>query len=283
MTDLETIRPSQWQRVMDLVADAGIDVTDWSKDFTRDPSTNPKFCYNWAFEKPGEFVVVCLWHSELRHSDASVIFAGSLRQPVRGKGAANWKRRAQSFGEHIRKAYRNALPVRAILLAGKRRNDDDPDPESSAVEARLLDAAEWAVTAYDFASDEFVITRGIPPNRPGELDDPEVAAFEGEPRRLFVIHRRREFELRNKKIQAALIENNGSLICEVPRCNFDFKARYGSLGEGFAHVHHKKPLAAAPAEGVKTSLKDLAVVCANCHAMIHRGGKCREIDDLIVS
>ena len=30
-----------------------------------------------------------------------------------------------------------------------------------------------------------------------------------------------------------------------------------------------------------TLLEDLAVVCANCHAMIHRGGECRPIASLI--
>jgi predicted HNH restriction endonuclease len=30
-----------------------------------------------------------------------------------------------------------------------------------------------------------------------------------------------------------------------------------------------------------TALVDLAVVCANCHAMIHRGGKNRKLSRLI--
>ena len=281
MSDLENIKPVQRQRVMDLVAQAGIDVSDWSRDFSRAPSTNPKFCYNWSFEKPGEFVVVCLWHNALHESGGQIYSAGNLQQPDGGKGAATWKRRARAFGEHVRRAHQNALPVKVILLAGKRRNDDDPDPESSRVEARFLDATEWSVTAYDFTSDDYVITRGVAPDRTDASDDPEAAAFEGQKRRMFVIHRRRESGIRNKKIRAALEENGGSLICEVPRCNFDFKARYGALGKGYAHVHHTKPLASASIEGVETSLEDLVVVCANCHAMIHRGGECREIDNLI--
>jgi 5-methylcytosine-specific restriction protein A len=97
------------------------------------------------------------------------------------------------------------------------------------------------------------------------------------------LHRRREAALRKKKLLASLIENDGVLRCEVPGCGFDFKARYGKLGEGYAHVHHKQPLADAPSEGTKTSLKDLAVVCANCHAMIHVGGECRPLGGLIQS
>ena len=34
---------------------------------------------------------------------------------------------------------------------------------------------------------------------------------------------------------------------------------------------------AREAMGREVKLKDLAVVCANCHAMIHIGGKCRPL------
>ena len=35
-------------------------------------------------------------------------------------------------------------------------------------------------------------------------------------------------------------------------------------------------------EARSTRLSDLAIVCANCHVMIHRGGGCRAPDELIV-
>ena len=41
------------------------------------------------------------------------------------------------------------------------------------------------------------------------------------------------------------------------------------LGDGFVECHHRTPLAALP--GVTTTrLTDLAIVCANCHRMLHR-------------
>lgn len=58
----------------------------------------------------------------------------------------------------------------------------------------------------------------------------------------------------------------GRLECEV--CGFDFATRYGDLGTGFIEAHHILPLAAAgPAT---TRLADLALVCSNCHRMLHR-------------
>jgi 5-methylcytosine-specific restriction enzyme A len=62
-------------------------------------------------------------------------------------------------------------------------------------------------------------------------------------------------------------KKTGRLACEA--CSFDFAERYGQLGWGFAECHHKVSIAQLT-EGHRTWLSDLAVVCANCHRMIHR-------------
>jgi hypothetical protein len=61
----------------------------------------------------------------------------------------------------------------------------------------------------------------------------------------------------------------GWLACEV--CRFDFAATYGNDLHGFADVHHLAPLSRATGK-VVTTLKDLAILCANCHWAIHRIG-----------
>lgn len=106
---------------------------------------------------------------------------------------------------------------------------------------------------------------------------------EGEVEVLLVKHRKRESKWRHRKITDVLSKNNGLLICEVPNCGFDFHARYGELGIGWAEVHHKKPLSEAPPKGQSIRLSELAVVCANCHRMIHRNGQCRPLEGLIPS
>jgi predicted HNH restriction endonuclease len=52
-------------------------------------------------------------------------------------------------------------------------------------------------------------------------------------------------------------------------CDFNFGAVYGSHGEGFIHVHHNKPLSET-GEMTIDPLKDLSVLCPNCHAMVHK-------------
>jgi predicted HNH restriction endonuclease len=63
------------------------------------------------------------------------------------------------------------------------------------------------------------------------------------------------------------MKNNGKLACDV--CDFDYTTVYGDLGVGFIECHHRIPVSDLQ-PGAKTKLSDLALVCANCHRMLHR-------------
>ena len=65
----------------------------------------------------------------------------------------------------------------------------------------------------------------------------------------------------------AVMNEAGRLACEV--CGFDFLAFFGELGRGFSECHHIVPLSEVAVQR-KTRLTDLAIVCANCHRMLHR-------------
>jgi predicted HNH restriction endonuclease len=128
------------------------------------------------------------------------------------------------------------------------------------------------------ALNELGLVEGAQP--PAEGND-ALEALEGEEWESLVRHRKREWRLRYAKIAEALEEPaDGRLRCQVPRCGFDFEAVYGATGAGYAHVHHLKPLSSR-AEPERTRLADLIVVCANCHAMIHRFGASRSPETLI--
>lgn len=53
-------------------------------------------------------------------------------------------------------------------------------------------------------------------------------------------------------------------------CDFDFEAKYGELGRGFIEAHHTKPVSSLHQEGEETRIEDIALVCPNCHRMLHR-------------
>jgi 5-methylcytosine-specific restriction enzyme A len=96
-------------------------------------------------------------------------------------------------------------------------------------------------------------------------DDEFVEAEEG--RILTRLHRSRERsrELIIRKKESSLKEH-GRLQCEA--CSFDFEATYGARGSGFIEAHHTKPLHTL-SPGNKTRLEDLALLCSNCHRMVH--------------
>lgn len=54
-------------------------------------------------------------------------------------------------------------------------------------------------------------------------------------------------------------------------CNFNFEETYGEWGRYFAEVHHLQPLSELGGREKEINPKrDLVVLCANCHRMIHR-------------
>jgi 5-methylcytosine-specific restriction protein A len=55
-------------------------------------------------------------------------------------------------------------------------------------------------------------------------------------------------------------------------CGFSFEESYGELGKGYIEVHHLNPLSDRDTERT-TTVEEVAVVCANCHRVLHRNGK----------
>jgi 5-methylcytosine-specific restriction enzyme A len=283
MSVIDDLKPTRKALVMDLLSDAGFDVSDWKNYRGRAPAANPKYCYNWSFEQPGEAVAVCLWHDSLTERDGKIVYH---RKPKAGAykrdKSAVWNLRNSEFDARLELALRQQLAVRVIVLEVKQANKPPRKTNASIVAGRSLDATPWAVTEYDYDTGECWLVRGERPTTPAvDAPDLEGSWFEGKERRDFVFHRQREARARREKIRECLAKNGGRLVCEVPNCGFDFVERYGPLGEGYAQVHHLLPLSSSPPEGRKTGLKDLAIVCANCHVMIHIGGKCRPLAGLV--
>ncbi len=99
------------------------------------------------------------------------------------------------------------------------------------------------------------------------MDDFEESAFpEGKKRYKLHVSRERSTKL-VRQAKARRMEQKGKLECEV--CRLDFAKRYGPKGSGFIEGHHTIPVSTLK-EGDKTDMLDLALVCSNCHSMLHR-------------
>jgi hypothetical protein len=86
------------------------------------------------------------------------------------------------------------------------------------------------------------------------------SALEGEPVEHRGYRRKRDQRLR----RAALDESHG--ICET--CTTDFTKVLEGKGVRVLQVHHRRQLSMLDKPKIN-KVKDLAVVCANCHALIH--------------
>jgi 5-methylcytosine-specific restriction protein A len=116
---------------------------------------------------------------------------------------------------------------------------------------RVANAIRGAVLAN--GSDALAIISDVPDAAEGRL--------------LACMHVSRE---RNRKLVAAkkqeAIKLHGTLACEA--CEFEFAKVYGDRGKDFIEAHHVRPLHSLR-PGSRTHLSDLALVCSNCHSMIH--------------
>lgn len=84
--------------------------------------------------------------------------------------------------------------------------------------------------------------------------------------RRYRLHRKIE---RRGQASAAAKRFHGA-VCQA--CGLALHERYGELGRGYIEAHHLKPLSSLT-EGVPVTYNievDFAVLCANCHRMIHR-------------
>lgn len=99
-----------------------------------------------------------------------------------------------------------------------------------------------------------------------QLSHAPSGASEGERRLMSHYRRERSSSLRLKKL-AEVRALHGQCVCAL--CGIDDNSKYPKhFGERIFEVHHLSPLSTA-ATPVRTTLADLAVLCANCHRAVH--------------
>lgn len=81
---------------------------------------------------------------------------------------------------------------------------------------------------------------------------------------------------RNPRARKDCIDHFGA-ACYV--CKFDFSSRYGELGEGYIHVHHRHDIALTGGAHTVDPINDLVPLCPNCHAMVHRQKPAADVED----
>jgi 5-methylcytosine-specific restriction protein A len=182
--------------------------------------------------------------------------------------------------------YRNANGVYMKLMNFRRF---DPDYTATGRKGLTAGNKDEEVVWMQFAGDTIKchdVALAIIKNLDSEgadLSDHESdeGFFEdaAEGRLLTRLHMRRE---RNQALVQAkkrmVLKEGKGLACEI--CGFNFSKAYGDRGDGFIECHHTKPLETL-LPGSRTHVRDLALVCSNCHRMIHRRRPWLTIEQLV--
>lgn len=170
--------------------------------------------------------------------------------------------------------YRNANGVHMKLMNFMHR---DPDYIKDGRVGLSRGNKDEEIVWDEFASDPARLATVVAAIRAAVADHATDHALEGEDdpdfheaeegRVLTKLHRYRE---RDRKLVTSrknlALKQAGRLVCEA--CGFDFSAKYGPSAAGIIDVHHTKPVHTLQ-PGDKTRLEDLALLCANCHRVVH--------------
>lgn len=194
-------------------------------------------------------------------------------------------------GARVSKEHPEVRALSKLLRSGPRVRDSRPDVRyrsTGAVHLKLqnflsLDPAysrsalghvgagdrelwvEYAGRGEDLSWEAFLIK--------GSWLDPEILAGDGAVEKFpegsvsYALHKRYERSGRARRLaKRNFLNANGRMYCEI--CEFDFGEQYGELGREWIEVHHDLPVSAL-GKSKTTRVKDLRMVCANCHRMLH--------------
>lgn len=125
------------------------------------------------------------------------------------------------------------------------------------------------IDPYENIEKEVNLLEGVDkPKKPEELKNPEEYKEYTEGRRKLIQHIVRE---RNAQVIKDAKKNfksiNNSLYCEI--CGFDFEKKYGEIGSNYIEGHHILPISQIDTE-YTIRPEEIALVCSNCHRMLHR-------------
>ena len=265
LSELSEIIPQERQLVMELVAAAGVDVSDWSnfKGGQRKAACNPKYCYEWSFVEPQKVVVINLWFESMLVQNGVITQFFNYRKKadelagIPGEGL--WRKRAFKLDCAIQEVARQGLPLRVIVCEGPRRGEGQPTTEASRVKKRLLDPVPWSISSYDFETGDCTLIRGDS-NKDRYIDQ-------------FLIQDELEHQVERREVSGHVFLRNPEVRRRVllragGRC--EWCDQPGFLMEGgrvFLETHHVVPLSEAGAD----QERNVVALCPNHHREAHHG------------
>lgn len=141
-------------------------------------------------------------------------------------------------------------------------------------DAKILSvAANSAHEVYPYSGGEASLHTPPPQSVSEEVVDEIVEDYVGTEGKVKVrIHRQKERDKKLVRIAKKKFKLQfGKIFCEC--CGIDFQESYSEIGVDFIEAHHRVPISQVD-EGAKTAVDDLAMLCPNCHRMVHKTPDC---------
>jgi len=114
--------------------------------------------------------------------------------------------------------------------------------------------------------------------KPSIIADEEDESSFWEGKEFYILHKSKERDPDlSKTAKEQRLKSDSNLCCDV--CGFSFAEKYGEHGNGFIEAHHTYPISQLKEE-TKTRIEDIALVCSNCHRMLHRRRPWLSMDEL---
>lgn len=256
--DIELLKPIERLRVIDLVHEAGIDVSDWAnfKGGIKKAASNPKYCYEWSYEDDTKgLIILNLWYENIEISDGAIIQKLNLRKTSENAQSSPQSRRAIKMDFSLQKAFRLNRSVRVIICDGPPR---DAKATKSSADKRLLDIESWHIQSYDPETGDCVLIRGDADKR--FIDQFDIGTFP-EGRALKKESTSTVYERSSEVRNYVLSRSKGN--CEW--CGeAGFKTSSGSL---YLETHHIQPLS----ENGSDTVDNVIALCPNHHREAHYG------------
>jgi 5-methylcytosine-specific restriction protein A len=157
--DLELIRPSESPRIIDLVAEVGIDTSGWltKEDGTPcvTPASNPNYCYEWCFRDfEKKLLLINLWFDETTIEDDRLVQKFNMRKISSTDDDSNRRKRASSLDSALWIASLGEWTIRTMILGREYGKDG-----KSRASKRLLDPTDWLIRKYDEETGDCVLER----------------------------------------------------------------------------------------------------------------------------
>jgi hypothetical protein len=202
--------------------------------------------------------------SDVQRGDKLVIWCGKGKATHGRRGVIAFAE-ATSNPNSERRVYLKYEPLSRPLW-------DDVARNARVFKTLTVMASQQGLGPYHVTEQQYEAIRGLAANLDDLAKSVKAAikaediergvGLEGHLKKALVNRYERDPRLRLEAIRLHGVECSG--------CGFNFEDVYGRHGRDYIHVHHVKPLSMYGGGRLVNVKKDMAVVCANCHAMIHK-------------